>query len=278
MKITIIRQCSDYNNPYIRVFDGYLSPEERERWAHTRGSELFGIDDYRIKLDINKIIISSKFACASETYDVKFKENMSRTVVIYSGGIDSTALLCMMGKESTKENPVFTLSVREHFRGNKLQFLAQTRARRKYLAWAKKQGHHIIADDLSIMGNHHGKFSDYNSLTQAYHWVNILSPYFNSGDNVYWGWKGSEVKTYIVNYLNHYNDLVKESLNWNKINHHFPFENCWGVSKAKEIIGNNRIPQECIYNCNHPVVNRKQILSCNDCFKCGNMNFVYGAD
>jgi len=191
---------------------------------------------------------------------------MSRNIVIYSGGIDSTALVYLQGCKSTKENPLYTISVREHFRMNKAQFKAQTIARENYLVWAKRRKHYIIPQEIVVKGN----AAVDNGLRQHHYWITLFSTCFANGDNVFWG-ETSYGKSLLIKEM-----LEKlNTFQGIKAKHNFPFtlDNDW----PDRIIKANKIPRKCLHVCDKMIKGKlcgdKDICNCPKCYR---ISEIYG--
>jgi len=200
---------------------------------------------------------------------------MNRTVVIYSGGVDSTVMLYQTGLKSTKENPIYTLSVAEHHRANKLKMLGQTRTRRRYLAWAKKQGHHIIPEEISISGNAVGNYS----LRENFHWATLLAPYFAPGDTVMWGWKKGEDRDGepTLNFLSQCDEFARQRRHFEPVSHIRPLIGV-GQYDLIELARSYKIPKNCMFVCAEPKQRSNGIIDqCNAfiCDKCLVMRAIY---
>lgn len=206
---------------------------------------------------------------------------MSRTVVIWSGGLDSTLCLYLAGFSSTKEDPIFTYSIRSHYLINKYQTTMQTRAMKNYLKWARGLGHYIKPVYLDVSGNIHPDSEDeyyfegndakqVTKIRQRDVFSTTFAPYFNDGDKVIWGWRGGEVPE-----QSFFNRLKALSLNWQsyqaEVKHICPLGNidsdgCISLIKAA------KIPSNCVYCCDY--VDKKTNKICT-CVKCERMKEVY---
>jgi 7-cyano-7-deazaguanine synthase in queuosine biosynthesis len=187
---------------------------------------------------------------------------MSRNVVIYSGGLDSTAILYMAGMFSSKLNPVVTISVKDHYRGNPIIFRMQSIARRKYIKWAKSIGHFIEPYEIAVSGNAIG-----NTDLREYHcWAGLIPTYLQAGDNVSWGIKKYEFNHIkgMKEYLESFNTFFRVSCGIDPINHMFPLRDI-GNSKLNGIMKEFKIPPECMYNCAHPKKNGRPCAHCDKC-------------
>jgi 7-cyano-7-deazaguanine synthase in queuosine biosynthesis len=195
---------------------------------------------------------------------------MARNVVIWSGGLDSTAILYMAGMLSTKENPVITLSVKEHHRCNAGQMRAQSIARHKYLRFAKSIGHFIQAQEISVSGNAVGDLM----LRQHHLWPSLFQIYFQPEDIVSWGYKKGEPyqEKDFLKLLNSFNSFADnlEGARRGPIRYAFPLKNIDNVQLIKMLMS-FEIPMDCMFCCNTPI----GIVPCDSCDKCKIKKIVY---
>lgn len=195
---------------------------------------------------------------------------MARNVVIWSGGLDSTAILYMAGMFSTKENPVITLSVREHHRCNVGNMRAQSIARKKYLRFAKSIGHFVQAQEISVSGNAVGD----THLKQHHLWASLFQVYFKPGDIVSWGYKQNEgpPKKEFLKFLNSFNSFAENFEEYQKapIRHTFPLRNVNGIQLTLMLMSFN-IPKDCMFCCVAPI----GIVPCGVCHKCMSLKRLY---
>jgi NH3-dependent NAD+ synthetase len=69
---------------------------------------------------------------------IRIDDSKFRTVVLWSGGLDSTIVLHQAALATySKSDPVIALSIRSHLGGPKNRFNGQTKARENYLKFAK---------------------------------------------------------------------------------------------------------------------------------------------
>jgi hypothetical protein len=201
---------------------------------------------------------------------------MARNVIIWSGGLDSTAILYMAGMFSTKENPVITLSVREHHRCNVGNMRAQSIARKKYLRFAKSIGHFIQAQEISVSGNAVGD----TKLKQHHLWASLFQVYFKPGDIVSWGYKKHEdpPKKAFLKLMNSFNLFAEnfddyqdfEDYEKSPIRHTFPLQNVNGIQLTKMLMSFD-IPKDCMFCCVAPI----GIRPCGVCHKCMSFKRLY---
>ena len=114
---------------------------------------------------------------------------MSRRVVVWSGGADSTYLLHWYATYSSIQNPVHAITVDSHPQLNKKFMAAQRTARSRYLKFAEKSGLHIEVHTVS---------QDYSEKTligigenvsgQPMMWLCSIMPFIQDDDMVYFSY------------------------------------------------------------------------------------------
>ena len=196
-----------------------------------------------------------------------------RNVIIWSGGVDSTAILYIAGMFSTKTNPVITISVKEHFRCSKSLYQAQTAARKRYLRFAKKLGHFIEPYEISVGGNAIGNLD----LREYHCWASMLPLYFKPGDIVSWGYKKHEEPEGFHKHLQIFNKFVAIECYCDLEDDDTPIEHIYPLRDIDDVQLINmmkqfNIPVDCIHCCAE-VKNRKV---CGNCCKCDIMYEIYG--
>lgn len=110
---------------------------------------------------------------------------MSRQVVVWSGGADSTYLLHWYATCSSIQNPVHAITVDSHSQLNKKFMAAQRAARGRYLKFAEKLGlpievHTVIQDCSEKISIGIGK----NTSAQPMMWLCSIMPFVKDDDVV----------------------------------------------------------------------------------------------
>jgi hypothetical protein len=197
-----------------------------------------------------------------------------RDVVIWSGGLDSTAVLYMLGEKSTKKNPVTTLSCKYHYRCNRLQFLAQSNARENYLKWAKRQGHYIEPYEISVKGDAVGDLR----LRQHHLFTSLFASYFRRGDIIHWGWKAGELWDVCgsIEFLQSYNKFMFEGMDDPPIHKSILDDKGIHQYHITRLFKKWKVPESCVFTCDHV---KGKPIACNHkdefCDKCNRMDRIY---
>jgi len=191
-----------------------------------------------------------------------------KKLVVWSGGLDSTLLLDNLAKESTKENPVETISFLPNFIDSG-KMKAEKRARRNYLYYAKRKGYHIKNKTIRVSGNAQ---PTYTGWAQQLCWLSFILPYIPDDCDVYFGFVQGDG---VWRAVNHFYEIftqfkyVRHAVN---VELHFPFDD----KKKWEVLRDfrkARIPYDCFWTCEHPkvtVVNSlsTRIEACRKCEPC----------
>jgi len=110
---------------------------------------------------------------------------MSRQIVVWSGGADSTYLLHWYAMHSSIQNPVHAMTVDSYPQLSSVFMNAQRLARNRYLKFAEKSGLHIVThvinsecDDKTSVG------IGENVSAQPIMWLCSIMPFIHDGDIV----------------------------------------------------------------------------------------------
>jgi len=185
-------------------------------------------------------------------------------LILWSGGWDSTLLLTELAEEfSTKKYPIIAYSFVTEFLDG-IKRIAEKRARKKYLRWARKSGYHIEHRVINIT-----YFSNppHQGNPQALFWFSNIVPFIPSNCDVYFGYIcGDHTASDIPHFYTAYDSLKYIG---GKINTelHYPYS----YKRKWEIIGgiqNYKVPEDCIWTCEEPNRIRNKIVPCGKCGPC----------
>ena len=180
---------------------------------------------------------------------------MNHNIVMWSGGLDSTLLLC----ETALNNPddmVTAVSVTNY--GHSAKSMKEEAKARKTIL--KKLAPNIKYREINLNSN-----LPLNT-TQAGAWLSAILPYMKKGDNLNFAYLSSDgydffgLKDGMENVFRAYMEMFGYSKDTNIL---FPFENKtkgWVIKKMKEY----RLAKLCWY-CGRPKKNGKR---CGKCSKC----------
>jgi len=180
---------------------------------------------------------------------------MSRIVVLWSGGIDSTIVLHQASLATYSEHePVIALSVRSHACGNENRFKRQTTARSNYLRFAKRIGLNIKAQEFDVTGTAWPESNGYETYLREYQVFGAwMLPFLQSGDIVCFGYyKDQRIDIEKFNSMfEAYGDIAK----WNESpSIRLPL-NMWNERGSYEdfvrMCLSYRIPRSCVYSCHY---------------------------
>lgn len=179
---------------------------------------------------------------------------MSRIVVLWSGGIDSTIVLHQAAIATwSKDNPVIALSVRAHSCGPKDRFKRQTVARTNYIRFAKRIGLFITAQDFSVTGTAWPESNGYSTYMREYQVFGAwMLPFLQSGDIVCFGYYQDQRID-----IEKFNDMFSayaEIAKWKEPpSVRLPLD-VWSKRRYEDFIRMSlsyRIPRSCVYSCHY---------------------------
>jgi len=185
----------------------------------------------------------------------------NRTVVLWSGGADSTLLLHQYAGVSSEDYPVVALSVIGHPNLNKHQISAQNAAQQRYLKFAKKKGYHI--DHQTVITS--GKFvwgGDHDGNAQPVVWLGALAQIVGKNDIVLMGYIRDAS-------FWHFNHEFKEAFRTMcglkgleaKLSFPLEYHHKWEVMQD---LKSEKIPDNCWFSCDG-TANKKPCGSCSKC-------------
>lgn len=181
-------------------------------------------------------------------------------IVIWSGGADSTLLLCEWASYRSRHGygDIIALTVTHHSMCNKDQFRCQVKAQREFKKFAKAKGWNNIKYKTVRIGG-----TAKNTGRQAFLWATQLMPYFSDGDYVGWGYTAFDDGFW--HFSNEFMDILKAGNSYRRIEveHKFPLEY---LNKLDVIKGlrRHKVPPSCIWTCEKP----KNGRPCGACKKC----------
>ncbi len=197
-----------------------------------------------------------------------------RTVVLWSGGLDSTTLLHELAIKSHK-NAIVALTIADHMGAQRARFARQARARRNYLKFAKGQGLAISYQEIQVTGSammeSTGYVDDYVDKTRECsvlrEWQVFMAwvlPFLREGDQVYLGYERfiiHQKHEKIASLLKTYAKVVG-----------------WVSPPTMHIILRKyparvyNIPRNCVSSCDEPSTSR----DCGQCGKCDRVREAFG--
>ncbi len=193
---------------------------------------------------------------------------MSREVVIWSGGMDSTLILHNLAKESTEENPIYAYTISELSNINSLQLEAQELAQNNYLKFAKEKGFYIIHLKIKVE-----ELQVSYPMDQTTAWACLIIPSIKPNDKIHFGYiRGDDFwhyKNAFENFIK-YGSILKGISDEQLPSLVFDFE--W--KKKHEIIASyegQNIPIDCFWTCDEVKENFK---SCGYCNKCKDIDII----
>lgn len=187
---------------------------------------------------------------------------MSRRVVLWSGGADSTLTLDWWAQASSRGYPVVALSVVAHPSLGSSHLKMQNEAQKRYLEHAKKRGYHIEHQRVNVRGNFDVFEGKQRAQGQAMLWLSVLIPCLNDGDTV------------LLSYIKkdsfwHNRHLFEDTFNAAcrlkgiDVELKYPYE-WYGKEDIVRELRKFRIPDNCWWTCDEPVDNK----ACGKCQKC----------
>jgi len=186
-------------------------------------------------------------------------------LVVWSGGMDSTALLHWQAGVSSRDYPVRAITVEEHLYINRYQLKAQAQAQKKYLAFAAKNGVWIKHERVCIKGN---PTIDEGIGGQAYIWLSHIAPYIHKNDNVHFAYiKPDTFWHHKKEFLEAFDSLVK--MLGVKAKVMFDFEWKTKVEIIEMFERKYKIPRSCYWSC-EGTKNTKPCGTCNKCIELKN--------
>jgi len=189
---------------------------------------------------------------------------MSRHIVVWSGGADSTLLLASLLEKYNNTEPVVALTINHfmlHFFKTQQEEAARARITRA-LALAGYTFEHVVLNVTVDDGNNVFDKSDARGLVQPIVWYSNIFPYLQNDDIIYLGYiRGDDMwhhKTEIDNIVYYVKQLMYLNVKFK-----YPLE--W-VSKAEVYKGLKRFMlDQFVWTCETPLENGHPCHTCNPC-------------
>ena len=185
-----------------------------------------------------------------------------QTVVVWSGGADSTMLLTEHAHESSAKTPVRAITVEDHHQLDSKFMKSQRMARKRYLAWAKKQGYHIDHGSL-VISVESGDAWVQHAAGQYSLWVAHLAPYLPERCRLLFGYIAVDgfwhMKAEHEAALGTLQKLVRAD--W-QIEYPYEWSKKYEVYRSLE---GWKVPHDCWWSCEEP---KKVWAPCGKCAKC----------
>lgn len=172
----------------------------------------------------------------------------NRTVVIWSGGADSTLILDQLAREASSTHPILAISISGHPQMPDAQFPAEALAREAYLRHARSKGYHIQHETISLK-NSEGLVVQ-GEATQAVVWFSAVMPYIGDKDRVYLGYiRGDDFWHWHEAYRRLFDTFcafkgIQAAL-------HFPLEWADKASVMRQLLLYG-VPKSCYWTCENP--------------------------
>lgn len=191
---------------------------------------------------------------------------MSRQVVIWSGGMDSTLLLdqTVDNLVGSEDSQVTAISILSHNNINKNLLRAQSIAQQNYLKFASDQGKSQYIDyvTVEILGTYEA-----TQTSQSEVWLCHIFPYLQSQDTVMFGYIKQDCFWHFKDsFVQAFTGLctLKEAT----ITLEFPLE--WKTKvEILDALMSRGIPESCWWTCEDVVEN---MLPCGKCSKCDELS------
>ena len=106
-----------------------------------------------------------------------------KIIVLWSGDCDSTLILNNLAKNSSKQNPIYALTV---INNQVKQQNMEKIVRKNYLEYAKSKSYHI--KNIEIIYECRGGFNYGDGLVQPLLWVCGILPFLSDGDELNFGY------------------------------------------------------------------------------------------
>lgn len=186
-----------------------------------------------------------------------YKMKNKKEIVIWSGGCDSTYLLHDLGRKSSIDNPIYTLSVVFKNR-NKEMVKLEKEAREKILEDFRKRGMHIKHKEIVV-----SRLPDISS-NQPLEWLSIIAPFISTNSNVHFSYIFEDSLWHKKKeFVDAFYSLMSIKCQ-DKINISLYFDLEW-LHKREIVAGakNNKFIKM-VFTCEHPKNNK----ACKKCDKC----------
>lgn len=191
----------------------------------------------------------------------KPEDTSRRYVVLWSGGMDSTALLHHYAGVSSEDYPVTALTITKHPQLNKHFIKAQNAAQKRYLKFAKQKGYHIKHERMGYSGTFRYN-GPHSGRSQPTVWLASLIQTLDDKDIVLMGYMRTgcfwHYRGYFVNAFN-----AMQKLKGVDAKLEFPFE--WdNKAEIYARLHADKVPNNCWFSCEET----KTSKACGTCDKC----------
>jgi hypothetical protein len=197
---------------------------------------------------------------------------MGRTIIAWSGGADSTALLDHYAGVSSEDYPVYAVSVCKHPNLNERQLFCEDIARGNYLGLAKERGYWIEHLKIEIGGDFDISPPVMDRAlppTQMWLWLSVVSQVVGfghgggDGDRLLLAYiRGDVFWHFLATFRDAFYSLMK--LKGLEAELLFPFE--WETKEGIfRRLKTAKIPYDCWWSCDNP---RSDYSRCGRCKKC----------
>jgi 7-cyano-7-deazaguanine synthase in queuosine biosynthesis len=188
-----------------------------------------------------------------------------REVVIWSGGLDSTLALHKVASREAAHggNPVVALTVEANPQLDERMLKAQFKAQQAYLSLAKKRGFKIKHLRVRITASEN-IINEHNAQTTL--WFAMMMPYIVDGDVVHLGYiRKDDFWHYRAEFaaafhamcrLQHFKAKLVFDMEWNT------------KDQIVEELRHEKIPLQCTWTCESPLLRNRKIVPCERCSKC----------
>jgi 7-cyano-7-deazaguanine synthase in queuosine biosynthesis len=179
-------------------------------------------------------------------------------VVVWSGGADSTLVLTDLLTNSTQHWPVLTLTVDRHPQLSRPALELQRAARKRYVAWAKKRGYHLVTRTVGIDSS-----KGLNITSQSLLWLTTLVPYVRNLEVLHFGYVNGDEFWHTREHALAAMTNMRKLSDRPALSVQFPLEY---VRKPAvlERLRKAGVPNDCWWSCETPVKGR----ACRSCWKC----------
>ena len=192
---------------------------------------------------------------------------MSRNVVLWSGGLDSTVVLYDLLCNATQYYPVYAVTVQNYPQIHKPLLLQQKKARKNFLKKYSKfndrvKVHEIaltVTDGMDIGGSGH---------PQAAFWLMAIVNFLQEGDTLYAGYiRGDDFWHIKTEYTQAFNSALAIRDLKGKVELSFPKE-YWDKWRVLDHANKSKIPKSCYWFCEDPKVTKNKVVACRNCACC----------
>jgi 7-cyano-7-deazaguanine synthase in queuosine biosynthesis len=184
--------------------------------------------------------------------------------VIWSGGVDSTIVLCHVAKKyGTQDNPVHSIYL-DHHQIDPLKKEIEKERRRVILQRAAFNKNLHIVDHIVTVKSDGPQTSHTQSMSniQGYLWLAMLMPYFKHNSNVYMGAIREDDS---LIYIHEFNAMIKaaNTLLNSSLELFIPLKHLYKHEAIQEI---NRLElYDHIWYCESPAIDRSACGRCSSC-------------